>query len=103
MKGECDSLTGCHLISSLITALNVYLPYDNDIYESLDNYMQIIADISAIIQNCSTHEVVIMGDFNVDYKRRFGQELRTFANENELHKSDGILHGFDSSFFYIYQ
>ena len=69
------------------------------IRESLDNYMQILAEISAIIQNCSTHEVVIMGDFNADFKRRFGQELRTFANENELHISDGILHGFDSDFY----
>ena len=61
--------------------------------------MQILAEISAIIQNCSTHEVVIMGEFNADFKRRFGQELRTFANENELHISDGILHGFDSDFY----
>ena len=52
-----------------------------------------------IIQNCSTHEVVIMGDFNADFKRRFGHELRTFANENELHISDGILPGFDSGFY----
>ena len=42
------------------------LPYDNNTYESLDNYMQILAEISAIIQNCSAHEVVIMGDFNAD-------------------------------------
>ena len=40
-----------------------------------------------------------MGDFNADFKRRFGQELRTFANESELHISDGILHGFDSDFY----
>ena len=30
--------------------LNVYLPYDNHTYDSLDEYMQILADISAIIQ-----------------------------------------------------
>ena len=85
--------------STNLLLLNVYLPYDNNTYESLDNYMQILAEISAIIQNCSTHEVVIMGDFNADFKRRFGQELRTFANENELHISDGILHGFYSDFY----
>ena len=61
--------------------------------------MQILAEISAIIKICSTHEVGIMGDFNADFKRRFGQELRTFANENELHISDGILHGFDCDFY----
>ena len=85
--------------STILLLLNVYLPYDNTTYESLDNYMEILADISAIIQNCSTHEVVIMGDFNADFKRRFGQQLRTFANENELHISDSILHGFDSGFY----
>ena len=85
--------------STNLLLLNVYLPYDNNTYESLDNYMHIFAEISTIIQNCSTHEVVIMGDFKADFKRRFGQELRTFANENELHISDRILHGFDSDFY----
>ena len=73
--------------STTLLLLNVYLPYDNNTYESLDNYMQILAEISAIIQNCYSHEVVIMGDFNADFKRRFGQELRIFANENYLHIS----------------
>ena len=80
-----------------------YLPYDNNTYdnntyESPYNYMHILAEISAITQNCSTHEVVIVGDFNADFKRRFDKELRTFANENELQISYGILHGFDSGF-----
>ena len=87
--------------STNLLLLNVYLPYDNNKCESLDNYMQILAEISAIIQNGSTQEVVIMGDFNADFKRRFAQKLRTFANENELHISDGILPGFDS-YFYTY-
>ncbi len=47
--------------STNLLLLNVYLPYDNNTYESLDNYMQILAEISAIIQNCNTHEVVVMG------------------------------------------
>ena len=49
-----------------LSLLNVYLPYGNNINESLDNYMQIIAETSALIKNCSTHEVVIMGHFNAD-------------------------------------
>ncbi len=52
--------------STNLLLLNVYLPYDNNTFESLDNYVQIIAEISAIIQNCSTHDVAIMGDFNAD-------------------------------------
>ena len=68
--------------STNLLLLNVCLLYDNNTYESLDNYMQILAEISAIIQNCSTHEVVIMRDFNADFERRFGRELRTFASEN---------------------
>ena len=35
--------------STNLLLLNVYLPYDNNTYESLDNYMQILAEISAII------------------------------------------------------
>ena len=61
--------------------------------------MHIFAEIFAIIQNCGTHEVVITGDFNANFKRRFGLELRIYANKNELHKSDAILHGFDSGLY----
>ena len=71
-------------MSSHCCLINVYLPYGNSTYESLDNYMQIIAELSATIKNCSTHEMVIMGDFNADFKRRFDQELRIFASENEV-------------------
>ena len=69
-------------------------------YESPDNYMQILAEISAIIQNCSTHEVVILGDLNADFKRRFGQELRNLQMKtNCIWCNWCILHDFDSGFY----
>ena len=80
--------------------LNVYLPYDNNTYESLDYYMQILAEISAIIQNCNSHEVVIMGDFNADFKRRFGSATDAHLLEYNL-LTDILLSSMDINLGYF--
>ena len=40
-----------------------------------------------------------MGDFNADFKCRFGEGLMYFTAENALQISDGILRGYRSGFF----
>ena len=71
--------------------------YDNNSFESLDNFRQILGEISAIIQYGNTNEVIVMGDFNADFKCRFGEE--SFTDDNALQISDGILRGYRSDFF----
>ena len=66
--------------------MNVYLPYYNNSFESLDNFRQILGEISAIIQDSNTNEVIVMGDFNVDFKCIFGEELMYFTADNALQK-----------------
>ena len=78
--------------------MNVYLPYDKNSFESLDNFRQILGEISAIIQDSSTNEVIVMDDFNADVKCRFGEELMSFTADNALQTSDGILSGYLSGF-----
>ncbi len=52
--------------------------YDDSSSESLNNFRQILGEISAIIQDSNTNEVIVMGDFNADFKCRFGEELMFF-------------------------
>ena len=39
-----------------------------------------------------------MGDFNADFKCRFGEESMSFTADNALQISDGILRGYRSGF-----
>ena len=85
--------------SDKLVILNVYLPYDNNSFESLNNFRQILPEIPAIIQDSNTNEVIVKGDFNADFKCRFGEELMHFTADNALQISDGILRGYRSNFF----
>ena len=78
------------------------MPYDNNSFESLDNFRQILGEISAIIPDSDTNEVIVMGDFNADFKCRFGEELMSFTADNALQISDGILLGYCPVFFHLY-
>ena len=79
--------------------MNVYLSYDNNSFESLDNFRQFLGEISAIIQESNTNEVIVMGDFNADFNCKFGEELMYITADNSQQISDGILRGYRSDFF----
>ena len=94
-KKYSDRIYGIELMGSdKLVILNVYLPYDNNSFESLDNFRQILGETSAIIQDSNTNEVIVMGDFNADFKCRFGEELMYVTADNALQISDGILRGY---------
>ena len=102
-KKYSDRIYGIELTGSdKLVILKVYLPYDNNCFESLDNFRQILGEISAIIQDSNTNEVIFMGDFNADLKCRFGEELMSFTADNALQISDGILRGYRSVFSPIF-
>ena len=44
-----------------------------------------------------------MGDFNADFKCRFGEELMYFTADNAKQISEGILRVYRSDFFYLYK
>ncbi len=52
-----------------------------------------------MIRDRSNDEVIVMGDFNADFKCRFGKELMYFTADNALQISDGILRGYRSGVF----
>ena len=43
--------------------------------------------------------MIVMGDFNADFKKRFGKELLNFCNEQSLYPSDLLIHGIDSDWY----
>ena len=73
-KKYSDRIYGIELTGSeKLLILNVYLPCENNSFESLDNFRQVLGNISAVIQDSSTNEVIVMGDFNPDFQCRFGE------------------------------
>ena len=73
-KNYSDRIYGIELTGSdKPVILNV--DYDNNSFQSLDNFRQILGGIYAIVQDGNVNEVIVMGDFNADFKCRFGEEL----------------------------
>ena len=99
-KKYSDRIDGVELTcSDKLHILNVYLPYDNNSFESLDKCRQDLGEISAIIQDSNTNAVIVRGDFNVDFKCRFGEEFMYYTADNALQIYDGILRGYRSDVF----
>ena len=79
----------------------MYLPYYDNTYDSLHHFLQCLAQINAIVQEASTSEIIVVGDFNADPHKRFGVELLAFADKYHYKVSDIELHGRNSYFCYV--
>ena len=86
--------------------LNVYLPHDNRSYsrEQYEDLMYYLGKILAIIHECNTSNVYIMGDWNAGISQSsvFGKELFAFCEENNLIVTDVALLGKESGQFTFY-
>ncbi|CAK1546365.1 unnamed protein product [Leptosia nina] len=74
--------------------MNVYMPTNKE--ENLIDFTTCLAQITAIIDECDTEAVYVLGDFNADPQQLFGRELTNFCNDNQLHCIDQDLLGCDS-------
>ena len=79
------------LLSDSIHLLNVYLPHQ--CHDNYDVYVEYIGKISAIIEDCSTSKIAIIGDFNADVGTAFETELLSFCADRELIISDHDFFG----------
>ena len=79
------------LLSGSIHLLNVYLPYQ--CHDNYDVYVEYIGKLSAIIEDCSTSKIAIIGDFNADVGTAFETELLSFCADRELIISDHDFFG----------
>ena len=78
-------------LSDNIYLLNVYLPYQ--CHDNYDAYVEYIGKISAIIEDCSTSKLAIIGDFNAKVGTIFESELISFCSDRQLIISDYDLFG----------
>ena len=69
----------------------VYLPYES--YENIDEYVQCLAILHDLINECDSNMIYILGDFNCDINKHsiYGSHLDNFINEAELVASDYIF------------
>ena len=68
-------------------------------HENYDDYLNYLAKINCIIQDCNTVNAIVLGDFNSNVGTIFGDELEKFCTENNLHISDiDILGKCDKNF-----
>ena len=61
-----------------IMLINVYMPNDNDTEESYNVYGDILSEISSIMHSHDYSNIIIGGDFNVDYGRTNSRNLNLF-------------------------
>ena len=105
MTVEIDErLNGIIIESNIgkILALNVYLPYDNNDSDSLDNYRLNLATISSIIDEYNISNLLLSGDFNADpNKGRFWRELKCLIEKCKLKTDVELNFSNDSVFTYL--
>ena len=74
--------------NSKILIINVYFPNDPKTVNYIVNedLEDILASITDVIENSECTDVIIAGDFNIDFNRKNGhaKRLHTFLKENEL-------------------
>jgi exonuclease III len=66
--------------------VNVYLPYQSD--DNYDEYVHYLGKLTAIIDECNTSAVSIIGDFNAKVGSKFENELLNFVNSCNMYISD---------------
>ena len=69
-------------LSDNIYLLNVYLPYQ--CHGNYDANVEYIGKISAIIEDCSTSKLAIIGDINAKVGTIFESELISFCSDRQL-------------------
>ena len=80
--------------NSLVTLLVcVYLPTNYGTHDSDDLFQQTLSEISGFLDSCCYDNVIIAGDFNVDFKRN-----SSFLSHLQLFMSDLNLTAVDISF-----
>ena len=61
-------------IKSALERINVYMPNDDNSVSNYDTYGDILSEISSIICGYE-HDIILGGDFNVDFSRNNSNSL----------------------------
>ena len=97
-----DSRIMCCRIGTLedhMLLTNVYLPYQ--CRDNYDEYIQCLGQLTAIIDQCTTSRIAVVGDFNAKCNTPFHSELTDFIHGRQMKLSDFEILG-DHSDNYTY-
>ena len=65
-----------------VLLVSVYMPNDYGDSESLENYIDVCACISAMFEESDVSQLLIAGDFNCQPGSRFFNIFESFANDH---------------------
>ena len=85
------------LLNACSCFFNVYLPYQYD--DNYDVFVEYIGKLSALIDEVSTSNLILPGDFNAAVNTTFESELVDLCTSYKLIISDYITYGRDSGQF----
>ena len=87
-SNSCVAGLNINLKSGPLLLLTVYMPTDYNDEDSLEKYIDVCANLSAIFIDCDTPHVVIIGDFNCQPGTRFFPVLKHLMDDNKLVMTD---------------
>jgi hypothetical protein len=99
-----NRIMGLELVSEhkKVLLLNVYLPYDDGTNLSVQNYQQYLSKLESIMSEYSSSYCASIGDFNANVSvngHRFGKELKSYCNDENLCISDCVYAARDTFIF----
>lgn len=101
---QCNSVRICAIETAIdhssVLLINVYMPTDSYSKKGESNLVEFtdcMGEISAIIENCATEFVYVLGDFNAHPSGRFGKEMVSYCAEQDWMCADLQYLGMDSN------
>jgi hypothetical protein len=88
-----------YTVSGPILLLTVYMPTEYNDEDSLKKYIDVCANLNAIIVDSDAPHVMVIGDFHCHWGTRFFKVLEHFMNDNNLIMSDVTLRSSDTHVF----
>ena len=98
---SCPCITGIQLNTDCgpLLLLTVYMPTEYNDEDSLEKYTDVCANLSAIVTDCDTPNIVIIGDFNCQPGSRFFKVLSHLMEDNNLVMTDLSMLGASNAVF----
>lgn len=98
---SCSCITGLKLSTDCgpLLLLTVYMPTEYNDSDSLEKYIEVCANLSAIVTDSDIPHVVIVGDFNCQPGTRFFKVLAHFMEDNNLVMTDLSVLGATNAVF----
>jgi hypothetical protein len=96
---NCISGIKIYTVNGPTLLLTIYMPTEYNDEDSLERYIDVCANLNAIVVDSDAPHVMIIGDFNCQWGARFFNVLEHFMIDNNLIMSDVTLRSSDTDVF----